>query len=526
MDSDNLGDLGEDSFKAMCSKESLTLTKPSKDENGWDAYIEFPWTKENCISLDKQEAPVRCKIQVKATHIMTQRKLSIKLSAMHKLAIEYMPTFVCFMHFRKTSSSISPKEMYLVHIDQEIIGKILKRVRQSEIDKKPLNHQTIDISYSEHHKLKKATGQALKDEILKYINAGHEKYILNKQKMLKTLGYNEAPYEMQIEIAPQKREDLIQNYLINQEGMDVKITSIMEKRFNIALPAKDVLPSLGAVKMYMNQTEQKFKLHIKKHKFDKPIILDVNSRSHALIQDVFLLYNEILELVIDFSNINKASNWKIKLFYDREYEFKVISQHMKFFKLIEDNIHSDIGIEIFFKNNITTPFIIDFNPHAKLDIKKEVYDAFLLYEKLFAHLQIDTSSLISINFMMSSINQAKSFYSFLSSDESKSLYFTSTLESPAPRKVKDFILILAVYFTFKDTAHILIIEATINLEIKEDRMAIGTGKTHKILNQLEIKEDKYNKDEVIALIEDKIQEFNYKNYCTFIGSKSSFVFED
>jgi len=71
MDSDNLGDLGEDSFKAMCSKESLTLTKPSKDENGWDAYIEFPWTKENCISLDKQEAPVRCKIQVKATHIMT-----------------------------------------------------------------------------------------------------------------------------------------------------------------------------------------------------------------------------------------------------------------------------------------------------------------------------------------------------------------------------------------------------------------------------------------------------------------------
>ncbi|MDN5060005.1 hypothetical protein [Aliarcobacter butzleri] len=526
MDSENLGDLGEDSFKAMCSKAGLNLTKPSKDENGWDAYIEFPWPKENHISLDKQEAPVRCKIQVKATHTMAQHKLSIKLSAMHKLAVEYMPTFVCFMHFKKSSSSISPKEMYLVHLDQEIIGKILKRVRQSEINKKPLNHQTIDISYSEYHKLKKATGPNLKEEILKYINGSNEKYIQDKQKMLKSLGYDEAPYEMKLKISAQKREDLIQNYLINQEGMDVKITSIMEKRFNIPLPAKDVLPSLGTVKMYMKQPEQKFKLHIRKHKFEKAIILDVNFRTHPLIQGVFFLYNEIIELPLDYSNLSRGSTCNMTIFHDKEYEFKVISQHMKFFKLIEDNINGELEFEIFSENNMATSLKLYFNINKKLNIQQEVYDAFLLYEKLFAHLQIDTSSLVSINFMMSLINQASNFYSFLSSDESQSLFFTSTLESSTRRKVNDFILIIPVYFTFNDTAYILIAEATTDLEIKEDNTAIGTGKSHRILNQLEIKKDEFNKNEILELISDKIQGLNYKNYCVLFDSNSTFIFED
>ncbi len=63
------------------------------------------------------------------------------------------------------------KKSFLLHLDKEIIEKVLKRVYTSEqyYKKRPLNKQTITLKYGPENELTELTGAFFKTAILKYV---------------------------------------------------------------------------------------------------------------------------------------------------------------------------------------------------------------------------------------------------------------------------------------------------------------------------------------------------------------------
>ena len=93
-----------------------------------------------------QQAPLECKIQVKATD-KQDRKLAIELSTLQRLIKTQMPAFFCFIEFDRGNDPVSA---FLVHIGKDLIEKTLQRLRKAEISdrRNKINKMTLTIHYS------------------------------------------------------------------------------------------------------------------------------------------------------------------------------------------------------------------------------------------------------------------------------------------------------------------------------------------------------------------------------------------
>ena len=86
LNSDELGELGEQHFPRMCVEERLICNKSSRDRAGWDFIVEFPFGPTSYeLPLDSRPQPPSCRAQVKtvwegAGHIR------LRLSSAERLA--------------------------------------------------------------------------------------------------------------------------------------------------------------------------------------------------------------------------------------------------------------------------------------------------------------------------------------------------------------------------------------------------------------------------------------------------------
>ena len=183
-----LGKMAESKFMNLCDTVGIIATKPEVDENGWDYFLEFSNIQDNSQPLDSQPTPISCKVQIKSTDIINKDQLPIKLSAILRLVKAQMPTFICFMHFDNFNEV---QNIFLVHIDKEIISKVLEKVRICEHQQKKINQSTITIQYNKSHKIDTISGLDLKKQIEKFIPNSMSDYINNKNKILKSVGYND-----------------------------------------------------------------------------------------------------------------------------------------------------------------------------------------------------------------------------------------------------------------------------------------------------------------------------------------------
>ncbi|MDT3297499.1 hypothetical protein Q4Q57_20495, partial [Shewanella sp. SP2S2-6] len=127
----NIGNLGETKLTEWCDAARLTSNESlHEDKMGWDHLIEFPYLKSD-KPKDKQPKPIECKVQVKST-FREDGGVQIKLSALKRLVDYTSPAFILFYEF-KGKEAPTLDNSYLVHVDKNIISRVLKRIREEHV---------------------------------------------------------------------------------------------------------------------------------------------------------------------------------------------------------------------------------------------------------------------------------------------------------------------------------------------------------------------------------------------------------
>lgn len=228
----DLGNMGESVFALWCNQVGLTANSSRIDRTGWDFFIEFPVENDRHISLDMQQAPLECKVQVKATD-KQDRKLPIKLSTLERLIKTQMPAFFCFIEFDRGNDPVSA---FLVHVGKDIIEKTLQRLREADISEKrdKINKMTLTIHYENPHKLNQLDGVSLKEAILSYVEQGIESYINQKNKLINSLGFEDGNGHIRFNLEGKENfQDFVDVFLGRKSEVSIKQFIVTKKRFGI-----------------------------------------------------------------------------------------------------------------------------------------------------------------------------------------------------------------------------------------------------------------------------------------------------
>jgi hypothetical protein len=185
----DLGLMGESTFSLWCADVGLIPNGSQIDKTGWDFFVEFPFNSD-LSPLEIHKPAFECKVQVKATD-KNDRKLPITLSNLRRLITAQMPAFFVFIEFDKKEMA---QRAYVVHVDNELISKVLKRLHEIEQSDKDnnFNKRTMTILYDDSNLLEISNGSSLKSCFLRSIGDDATEYIANKKSHLESTGYEDG----------------------------------------------------------------------------------------------------------------------------------------------------------------------------------------------------------------------------------------------------------------------------------------------------------------------------------------------
>lgn len=224
-----LGDLGEHFLEGLCIGENLSKSKPGRDENGWDYFIEVPQNRIPAIHLDSQPAPVKFLCQVKSTDNFEDRTLSMKVSNWEHLSKTPLPSFVLILDYR---GQRQPQAKYLCHIDQNRMAQTLKRIRELEVGGSTDLHKhemTLTADESEEVELSESTD--FMREVRKHTGFDLSAYVNKKTEWLSTLGYETGRYKFKFK-TDMKISDLV-DAALNATPFKIADATIASSRFGI-----------------------------------------------------------------------------------------------------------------------------------------------------------------------------------------------------------------------------------------------------------------------------------------------------
>jgi len=265
----DLGCLGENTFKMWCNIAGITVNSSTEmDRTGWDMFVEFPHVVNNDIPIDSQPPPIKCQIQIKST-VQTSKTNNnqAKLSTLLELATSHMPVFFCFIDFNHQGVV---QKAYLVHIGEELIEKILKRVRKLSVkDKeKQLNKEKLTIPRKEEDLFKNLDGLELKRKIEDSIPQGMSAYVRSKLDFLNSVGFEHGSHLLQIWVKG-NIQSMIDLSLGLKSSVEVSKASIYHNRFSIPIKQNDI--DLTEARLSLKVKGEPIFLEIKERKGDKPI---------------------------------------------------------------------------------------------------------------------------------------------------------------------------------------------------------------------------------------------------------------
>ena len=235
----DLGRMAEKTLEHWAAEEGITCNKASDDKTGWDYYLEFPFSADD--RLDTRPPPIVALVQVKGTDGRRNRK-DIKLDAWERLIKAPVPTFYLIIHYK---NGRTPVEAFLVHVGEEYIRRVLKRLREESSNKgkskpKKLYDITMSVSWKKEEKLNAPNGSALCDAIRAVVGDDLRHYLETKTEWIKTVGYDKLPYTFTFTTSASPVEEMWEAFSNHAIGLTdhIPIESFhsQEMRFDIARP--------------------------------------------------------------------------------------------------------------------------------------------------------------------------------------------------------------------------------------------------------------------------------------------------
>ena len=243
---DEIGEKGQARFKELCADAGLVCNQSDRDRTGWDFLVEFPFeaVATGSTKLETRETPLSCHVQVKTLWEKNDR-FKMRLSSAERLAKELKPAF---LYILKVNSSLQFSGAYLVHILDEPLGKILKRLRKEDSRGRSMpNKKTISMSASRDGIVVAPTGRALRDAFSAPAGKDMHAYAAKKYAQLKTLGFEERPYTSEMTLQIGKNEEIVDVFLGLKRDVPVTYLRTEHTRFGIAMPLRELTDKKGTI---------------------------------------------------------------------------------------------------------------------------------------------------------------------------------------------------------------------------------------------------------------------------------------
>lgn len=230
----DLGQMGESAFSHWCAEVGLKANGSIIDKTGWDFLVEFDF-ESGLSAQEVHSSACECKVQVKSTD-RVNRSVPVKLSNLRRLATAQMPAFFVFIEFDGENSA---QRVYVVHVDELMIEKVLKKLHQLEHDRngevQRLNRKTMNIGYAPSHLVKEISGENLKESFLAHIGNDYAGYIFKKNEFLKSTGYENGYGNVTISVEGEENFNAwIDASLGLENTVDISEINGFESRFGIA----------------------------------------------------------------------------------------------------------------------------------------------------------------------------------------------------------------------------------------------------------------------------------------------------
>lgn len=161
----NLGDLAADKVRLWATEAGFVVNESLRDRKGWDHYYEFsaPPSNEPKIPPGMPSGALSCKIQVKAT-AGRAKVARIKLSNLLVFCQEPIPCFIAFLKFERKSTE--PKDVYLIHVGEEVIGRVLERICKLTLNERQYLHRyTLSLPLQMKDRLTEPWSEFLRERI-------------------------------------------------------------------------------------------------------------------------------------------------------------------------------------------------------------------------------------------------------------------------------------------------------------------------------------------------------------------------
>jgi len=298
----DLGAMGENYFKYICANAGLSANGSEIDRTGWDFFVEFPFESKSISNVDLIPSPIECRVQVKATDNQ-KRKIQITLSNLLMLAKSHTPSFIYFIEFDRQDI---PQRSFLLHLDNNIIFKILKKAREVSVSTEDvrLNKKTMTISYDNSCLLSQCDGASLKNKIKEYIGKSYSKYVLEKINYLKKAGYENGCASMSFTVpGVENIKDLIDSSLGISKKAIVSNFTATDTRFGLKSNVPFIKSINGTIEFGKVEPLSLGRIIFKESHHSNPMVFDCKLYNSPLNS---VVAKELVKIKIegDFFNIN------------------------------------------------------------------------------------------------------------------------------------------------------------------------------------------------------------------------------
>lgn len=233
IDQDAIGRLGEAKFYGLCAAAQLPCNRVQQDLAGWDFLVQFELDDASSQTLDHRKAPLSCYVQVKTVGLKVS-SVKLKLNMAERLAKETLPSFICVF---KVDDDLEIAEAYLIHVIDENLSKILKRLRLEEqkgTERTKLNKESIYFTPKDFDRINIA-GTELRKRLEDASGKDVEKYIELKQTQLSKLGFDKSAFEIRTTFQASNYDELADIFLGLAPAVTVSNFQVSETRFGIKL---------------------------------------------------------------------------------------------------------------------------------------------------------------------------------------------------------------------------------------------------------------------------------------------------
>lgn len=298
MDENNqLGIEGELTMRRILNSHKVVSSPPDNDVNGWDCFIEID-LDNNEYSFENINGSIESKAQIKATYD-EKNHVDITLSVLEKLVNSPLPSYIVLLKYNKNKNLLNgPEEIYLKHIDKEMIYDILKTIHERASKNKDFkkNKSKKRVKFKEYEKV---NFDNFVCSLINYVNeVGKSEYSGWKSELVDKIGYENGSHVLKISDSPDKIDNFM-SLLIKDDYAKVEnfeCIELIENRFNIVNEnSKEVLNGISLV--------------AEPHKFSGVLSFKKDtfvSNSNKLNSDFYCFYfgNEFgIKIINDFFNI-------------------------------------------------------------------------------------------------------------------------------------------------------------------------------------------------------------------------------